>query len=383
MHRTAKGWICASIAAILAGCGGANANTGEGEHPVKPLGTLPKVSVNAKKAALGKRLFFDRRLSGDAAIACADCHQPEKGFSDGLALSKAYPGTDGFRNTPTVINAVHKKSWFHDGRIGTNLNDVTRESITEDYFMNMDMRLMQERVKQDPIYLKMFKDAGYGEPSNGKVRKAIPEYLKSLTSRNAPYDTGNMTASAKNGERLFSGKAGCVQCHNGPLASDGKMHNVGVPVNQAIFNEPLRSVTFVAFNLFMGNENVMNLKRDVGAHVQHHYADGRNVGAFMTPSLRELAYTAPYMHNGMLKTLADVVAFYNAGGGNDPNQDPLLRPLNLSADEQADLVAFLKALSGDPLTTTAHVWDEDSSKKGFQKPPLTYTAIENWRNVAN
>ena len=384
MRRTARGWIYASLAAILAGCGGASAGTaGGGGESSASLGTLPAVSVNAKKAELGKRLFFDRRLSGDAAISCADCHQPEKGFSDGLALSKLYPGTDGFRNTPTVINAVHKKSWFHDGRLGTNLNDVTRESITEDYFMNMDMRLMQERLKQDPLYVKMFKDAGYGEPSNGSVRKAIPEYLKSLTSRNAPFDTGKMSSAAKKGEALFTGKAGCVRCHNGSLASDGKMHNLGVPENQAIFNEPLRSVAFVAFNFFMGNENVMNLKRDVGAHVQHHYADGRNIGAFMTPSLRELTYTAPYMHNGMLKSLESVVAFYNAGGGKDANKDPMIRPLNLSSSEQSDLVAFLKSLSGDPLTTTAHVWDEDTSKAGFQKPPLTYTAIENWRNVPN
>jgi len=155
--------------------------------------------VNAKQAALGKRLFFDKRLSGDIAISCATCHIPEKGFSDGLALSKAYPGSNGFRNTPTLINTGLKAAWFHDGRLGTNLNDVTREMITETYMMNMDMRLMQERVKQDPVYVKMFKDAGLGEPSNGGVRKAIPQYLKTLTSRGSPFDKGKMSASAKRG----------------------------------------------------------------------------------------------------------------------------------------------------------------------------------------
>jgi cytochrome c peroxidase len=147
-------------------------------------------------AELGKRLFFDKRLSGDAALSCASCHIPEKGFADGLPLSKAYPGSEGFRNTPTLINTARKAAWFHDGRIGTNLNDVTREMITESYLMNMDMRLMQERLKQDPVYVEMFEKAGLGEPSNGGARKAIPEYLKTLTSRGAPFDLNEMVPAA-------------------------------------------------------------------------------------------------------------------------------------------------------------------------------------------
>ena len=197
------------------------------------FGPVNQVEVDAKKAALGKRLFFDPRLSGDAAISCSTCHIPAKGFSDGLPLSKAYPGSDGFRNTPTLINAAQKSAWFHDGRLGTNLNDVTRESITETYSMNMDMRLMQERIKQDPVYVKMFKDAGYGEPSNGSVRKAIPEYLKTLTSRGSRrYDTGKMSKAAQRGFALFKGKAKCCdQCHSGSLFSDDMPHNTGVPEN--------------------------------------------------------------------------------------------------------------------------------------------------------
>ena len=139
--------------------------------------------------------------------------------------------------------------------------------------MNMDMRIMQERVKQDPLYIKMFEEAGMGEPSNGKVRKLIPEYLKTLTSRNVPYDQGRMDGPAKRGEELFAGKAGCVQCHSGPLFSDGQAHNLGVPENRDIYREPLRHITFVAFNMFMGNENYMNLRRDPGAHVITHYAE--------------------------------------------------------------------------------------------------------------
>jgi cytochrome c peroxidase len=339
------------------------------------FGSVEPIEVDAKKAELGKRLFFDKRLSGDVALSCATCHIPDKGFGDGLALSKAYPGSEGFRNTPTLINVAHKGTWFHDGRLGTNLNDVTREMLTETYLMNMDMRLMQERLKQDPVYVQMFDEAGYGEPSNGSVRKAIPEYLKTLTSRNAPVDTGTMSDAAQNGLDLFTGKAGCVACHSGPLYTDEKPHNIGVPENPEIWNDPRRHITFATFGIFMGIENYMNIRRDPGAHVRTHKADGTDIGKFMTPTLRELKQTAPYMHNGTVATLAEVVAFYNDGGGADPNKDPLIKPLGLSREEQADLVAFLEALSGDALTGPEHVWGE--------KIPANYEPIDNWVEVRN
>ena len=355
---------------VLSGVAVASATaSADGFGPIK----APK--VNAKKAALGKRLFFDPRLSGDAAISCATCHIPAKGFGDGLALSKAYPGSDGFRNTPTLINTAQKAAWFHDGRLGTNLNDVTRESITETYSMNMDMRLMQERIKQDPIYVKMFKDAGYGEPSNGSVRKAIPEYLKTLTSRGAPFDTGKMTDAAKRGFELFKGKAGCAACHSGNRFTDDQPHNTGVPNNPEIWKNPLRHLTYVTFGLFQGIENIMNIRRDVGAHIRSHKANGTDIGKFMTPTLRELKQTAPYMHNGMIKTLKDVVDFYNNGGGNDVNKDPRIKPLGLSKEERANLVAFLESLSGKPLTGSQHVWKD--------KIDVNYKPIKDWLKQRN
>jgi cytochrome c peroxidase len=292
-----------------------------------------------------------------------------------LALSKAYPGSEGFRNTPTLINAAHKAAWFHDGRLGTNLNDVTREMITETYLMNMDMRLMQERLKQDPIYVKMFKEAGYGEPSNGSVRKAIPEYLKTLTSRGAPFDSDTMFDDAKAGFELFKGKAGCATCHSGPRFTDDKPHNTGVPDNPDIWADPLRHVTFVTYAKFMGIENYMNIRRDPGANLRTHKQDGSDIGKFMTPTLRELEFTAPYMHNGMFKTLEAVVAFYNKGGGGDVNKDRAMRPLDLSAQERSDLVAFLVALSGVQLTGDAFVW------KGKIDP--NYKPIANWLKTRN
>jgi cytochrome c peroxidase len=339
------------------------------------LGPLPQLKVDQAKAALGKRLFFDQRLSGDTVISCATCHQPDNGFSSKQALSPGYPGNGHFRNAPTLINVAYKKRWMHDGRLGTNLNDVTREMITEDYLMNMDMRLMQERIKQDPVYVQMFEAAGYGEPSNGSVRKAIPEYLKTLTSRNAPFDRNKLGSSATNGMKLFKGQAGCTQCHTGPLLSDGQLHNTGVPENLDIFLDPKNHQAFLAYNMFMGTENYMNLKRDLGGHVIQKKADKSDAGTFMTPTLRELKYTAPYMHNGTFKSLEAVVAFYNQGGGEDRNKDPRLKPLQLNKQQQTDLVNFLKALSGDPLTSEQHVYQDTKSYR--------YQVIQNWKQARN
>ena len=361
--------------ALFAGLIGTTALSGVVVAGENGHGPVKMIKVDAKKAALGKRLFFDKKLSGDSAISCASCHQPDKAFTDGLALSKAYPGSKGFRNTPTLMNTAVRKSWFHDGRLGTNLNDVTREMITEDYIMNMDMRLMQERIKQDPVYVKMFKDAGYGEPSNGSVRKAIPEYLKTLTSRNSPFDAGKMSDAAKRGYGLFNGKAGCASCHSGENFTDYKPYNQGVPENPEIWSDPMRHMTYVAFGMFMGIENIMNIRRDVGAHIRSHKADRSDVGTFITPSLRELKYTAPYMHNGMFKSLFEVVSFYNQGGGQDKNKNPGMKPLNLTFGEQQDLVAFLESLSGDVLNTADHVWKD--------KIPDNYATIKNWRKVKN
>lgn len=335
---------------------------------------LPPMSINTAKAELGKRLFFDTRLSGDDSISCSSCHIPENGFSYPEPLSPAYTGSDGFRNAPTLINTAYKEVWFHDGRIGTNLNDVVRENITEDWLMNMDMRLMQERLKQDPIYVEMFKAANLGEPSNGGVRKALPEYLKTLTSKNVPFDKGELSDLAIQGEKLFKGKAGCSQCHSGALFTDGKAHNTGVPENHEIFLDPMRHQSFLAYNMFMGVQDYLTLKRDVGAHVQTHKADASDRGKFITPTLRELTQTAPYMHNGMLATLEDVVEFYNQGGGKDSNKDSRLTTLSLTEKEKKALVAFLESLSGDHLTGEKYEWlDYD----------FGYEYTEDWPNARN
>ena len=261
---------------------------------------------------------------------------------------------------------------MHDGRLGTNLNDVTREMITETYLMNMDMRIMQERLKQDPVYVEMFQAAGKGEPSNGGARSAIEAFLKTIVSRGAPVDTGELSAAAERGQGLFEGKAGCAACHAGPRYTDDKPYNTGVPDNPGIWADPERHSAFITYAKFMGVENYMNIRRDLGAYVRTRRPGTERT--FLTPSLRELTWTAPYMHNGVFETLEEVVDFYNAGGGDDPLKDPRLKPLGLIASERADLIAFLEALSGESFDTDAYVWREDD---------YDYVLIEDWRNVPN
>lgn len=334
--------------------------------PIKPMDVKPAL------AELGKRMFYDTRLSGDATLACASCHQPDKAFTDGLALSAAYTGAAHFRNTPTLANVGYRAAWMHDGRLGTNLNDVARGMITETYLMNMDMRIMQERMKQDPVYVTMFKAAGMSEPSNGGARNALQAFMQTIVSRGAPIDTGTLSAAARRGKGLFEGKAGCVSCHTGARFTDDTPHNTGVPDNPAIWANAERHSAFVTYAKFMGVENYMNLRADLGAYIRSHDAAAKR--SFLTPTLRELTWTAPYMHNGVFATLADVVDFYDAGGGDDPLKDRRLRPLGLVPSEKADLIAFLEALSGDSFDIDTYVWREDDYE---------YALIENWRNTTN
>ncbi|MEM8812268.1 MAG: cytochrome c peroxidase [Pseudomonadota bacterium] len=362
--------VALTRAVVLCLAGFTLANPGEAGAQ-EPAGLNP-IEVKPEVAALGKRLFYDTRLSGDTTLSCASCHQPDKAFTDGEALSAAYSGAAHFRNTPTLANVGHRSAWMHDGRLGTNLNDVTREMITETYLMNMDMRIMQERLKQDPVYVEMFKAAGKGEPSNGGARSAIQAFVQTITSNGAPIDSGTLSAGAQRGQGLFEGKAGCAACHSGTRFTDDKPYNTGVPDNPEIWADPERHSAFVTYAKFMGVENYMNIRDDLGAYVRTHNPD--MAGSFLTPTLRELTWTAPYMHNGVFETLDEVVDFYDAGAGDDPRKDQRLKPLGLIPSEKADLIEFLKALSGESFDTDRYVWrDEDYG----------YTTIEDWRDVPN
>jgi len=314
------------------------------------LAPLPEPKFNAAMAEMGRFLFFDERLSGDAALSCATCHDPKKGWSDGLPLSKAYPASEYFRNSPTLLNSGFKKRFMWDGRLdGADMGTLVRDMITESHTMNMDGRLMQERLKQVPEYNEMWQKFRKDDINGMRVFNVVGEFVKSIVSVNAPIDKflkgdqGALSSTQRDGYALFKGKANCVSCHNGPLGSDGNLHRTGVPENPAVTAEPLRHITMLRHYSTSGMPNYMNTHADVGSYAITKNA--KDKGKFATPSLRDLKYTAPYMHNGMFKTLDEVVEFYSKGGGAGAE----LKPLNLSDAEKRALVAFLESLSGDPV----------------------------------
>jgi cytochrome c peroxidase len=340
---------------IGAGLGGVEAQA------VRPLGPLPPVPVPADnpmspvKVELGRMLFWDDRLSGDVSSGCVVCHNPEQGWGDGGDLSRGYPGTSHWRNSQTVLNAAYYAKLFWAGEV-TSLESQAVSAATGNVAGNGDTVMLEERLRQVPEYVKRFKEVfGVERPMIHLAWMAIAAFERTLVSRPEQvafdrYARGDQTAlspAARRGLTLFQGKAGCISCHHGPLASDESYHNLGVPENPTFKSDALRQITLRYQHVIRGvPESVYRVAdRDLGLYYTTKRDEDR--GKFRTPSLRELKYTAPYMHNGVFRTLEDVVAFYDRGGGEDPNKSKLMRPLGLTAQEQADLVAFLLSLSSD------------------------------------
>lgn len=305
--------------------------------------------VDPALAELGRHLFFDPRLSGDGGRSCASCHEPARGWADGLPLSRGYNGSEHFRNAPGLLSVRLKPALAWDGRLaGSDLGAAVREMITEAHFMNADLNLIQERVRQLPRLMQLWR-AAYGahsQPQAAQVPQAIAAYLQTLDAAPTAVDRAlrgeavALPAAVREGLELFHGKAGCVRCHSGPLGSDGRAHRLGVADAEALASDALRQITLLRYHGTMGLADAMNERRDVGAYTVSKSPADR--GRFVTPSLRGLAHTAPYMHNGTLATLDEVVAFHAGGGG--PGSE--LAPVKLNARERGALVALLRALSG-------------------------------------
>ncbi|MFH2203261.1 MAG: cytochrome c peroxidase [Elusimicrobiota bacterium] len=307
---------------------------GDAQSPERSAG---EYAAPDDEAGLGRLLFFDRRLSGNSGISCATCHIPEQAYSDGLALSAGYPDTRYFRNTPTLLNIAGQKNLYWDGRFSSaDLPSLMRDHISEAHFMNADGRLIVEKLRQAPGYVRAFQKVYGSEPSYSRLLDALGAYVRSLQSAPARYDLylrGDPTAlpaAARRGLALFTGEAGCARCHRGPLLTDDSLHARQVPENPEILKDPLRSITFRRFFKLLGVENYQQLKQDVGLYAVS--KQPRDRGRFKTPSLREVARTAPYMHNGICETLDEAVAFENP---------------NLSKRQRRDIVAFLETLSSE------------------------------------
>jgi cytochrome c peroxidase len=284
----------------------------------------PENPITQEKTALGRRLFFETRLSGDGRTSCATCHQPSRRFTDGRRLPRGVFGREGQRNTPSILNRAYGRFAFWDGRAET-LEDQVRAALTGDRDLGLSLDEAVARLSRDAEYSRAFRTA-FGEPVTApRIAQAVATFVRTQLSGNSRFDrflTGDvraLRADERRGLEVFSGRARCARCHAGPLLSDESFHNTGVEWHEARFVDPGRAAV-------TGSE--------------------RDRGAFKTPSLREVARTAPYMHDGSLARLDEVIEFYDRGGRQNPNLDADIRPLNLARDEKAALLAFLRSLNG-------------------------------------
>jgi cytochrome c peroxidase len=311
----------------------------KGPTPYKltfPLGlsaesaVIPKDNpLTVEKIKLGKRIYFDKQLSIDRTLSCASCHIPEKGFADPNQFSSGVGGKKGGRQAPTVINRVFSARQFWDGRA---------ESLEQQALGPMQNPIEMAMPSIDEVIGRLKADAGYvaefqaafppeGSITAGNVAKAIASFERTVLSGNSPFDRfqagdrSAMSEAAQRGYALFKDekKGNCETCHASFNFTDENYNNLGVGMAAA--------------------------KPDMGR-----YAETRlegHQGAFKTPTLREIASTAPYMHDGSQKTLEEVVEFYNKGGHRNKWLSTKVKPLRLTKQEQQDLVEFLKALSGE------------------------------------
>ncbi len=322
--------------------------------PLSPVPIPRDNPQSSEKIELGKKLFFDRRLSGDGTMSCATCHDPEQAFTDGLELSLSYPTTRNWRNSPTLINAAYHSTLFHDGR-ARSLEEQALFPLMSAFEMNRNLDFVEEAIRSVPEYVKAFRDVfGDGDTSRLRIAMAIAAFERTLISKNAPLDRylrGDKTAlsrDAKEGMKLFIGKGRCAECHYGAILSDDKFYALNVPENPEQEADPRIGATRRFVAKVYHYEDYRNLKEDPGRYLLSR--DKKDWKAFRTPTLREVSRTAPYMHNGMFKTLDDVIDFFNKGGG--PG-NAALKPLGLNDGEKKKLKQFLvEALTGDPLVIT-------------------------------
>ena len=377
--------------AILSGCESANANKEEmkgsfkgklsvisqtavaanasasGHAPLAVLPDSPPVPGDNKqsqaKVELGKLLFFDPRLGGDASVSCASCHDPSQGWAWAEDLSRGYPGTVHWRNSQSIVNSGYYPGSFWANSV-TSLEAQAPSAAKGGVAGNGENDIMTARLALIPEYRKRFKDVfGDEAPRIKNAWRAIASFERTINQTDTPLDRflkGDKKALSEEqvrGKALFEGKAGCIQCHNGALASNMEMYNIGVPPAKRWEEDSLAQITF-RFELYAKGSNeelYRTAKADPGA-----YFRGKNkwdLGKFRTPSLRYTKYTAPYMHNGAFYTLEEVVDFYNKGGmdedgrttGWPKTKSKMIKPLGLSDTEKADLVAFLDAFSGEEI----------------------------------
>lgn len=370
--RTPSG-VALSLAVLLwVHEGHAAPETQSSAPPPSPLPSgvslvLWKLSVPASAAptpervALGEKLFNDKRLSLDDSTSCATCHDPNKGFTDGKAVSEGVKGQKGMRNSPTVLNALFNASQFWDGRSST-LEDQAKLPILNPVEMAMPSpEAVVTKLRGIPEYVTAFQAVFKRDITYDDLASAIAAFERTQFSGNARFDrfihgeSKALNASELRGWALFNGKARCNSCHAGnavsPLFSDQKFHNIGVAAHKQDFPQLAREGVKV---VRLGDEKQID-----ELALQTRFSElGRflvtkqenDVGAFKTPTLRNIGITGPYMHDGSLTTLWDVMDHYNKGGVANPYLDGGMQRLGLTEPEIDDLVAFLFTLTDERFT---------------------------------
>jgi len=319
---------------------------------------IPKNNLQTvEKISLGAKLFNDKRLSADGTVSCASCHHENKAFTDGLDVSMGIQQKKGFRNAPTVVNAAFYEHLFVDGRahsleeqaLGPLLSSVEHGLKDKQHIVNI--------VKVDPEYKKLFTQVfGTSDILITEIAQAIASFERTLISGNSSFDRylfgrnyQELTESEAQGMRLFRRKGNCSNCHEiggkSALFMDNRFYNLGVGferVNGEIeeFVAEIRSGESPN-DVSLSDEQRAELGRFNATHV---IAD---IGKFKTPTLRNIALTAPYMHDGSMQTLEEVVEYYDKGGKKNPYLDSAIFPLHFTDEEKRDLVAFLKALTSE------------------------------------
>ncbi|MEO8026190.1 MAG: cytochrome-c peroxidase [Bryobacteraceae bacterium] len=315
------------LAAVLL----AQAAEAPGTATVKiPLGLLPiefpaDNPYTPEKAELGKLLYFDQRLSLDDNISCATCHTPKFAFTDGARTSAGIHGANGRRSAPTVINRAYSLAQFWDGRAAT-LEEQAKGPIENPIEMGHTHAACVSKIRAIPGYAALFEKVyGTRDISIDHIVKAIATFERTVLSGDSPYDrykAGDkkaMSPAQIRGLKVFLNKGKCDACHEGINFTSNSYHNLGVNIDQP--------------NPDVGRFEVTK--------------DPADWGAFKTPTLRDVSRTGPYMHDGSMKTLEDVVEFYDKGGTANKNLDEKMKRLKLTADEKKDLVYFLHALDGN------------------------------------
>lgn len=286
------------------------------------LGDVPVPADNPmtdEKVELGKTLYFDPRLSGNNVQSCMSCHAQGAGYGDGMAKFVGFEGVNGARNSPTIINSGYYQENFWDGRAGS-LEEQALGPIQSKVEMNQNLDELVTEINAVPTYVDQFNTVFNDKISADNIAKAIAAFERTIVISDTAFDRylqgedDAISAEAKEGMKLFAGKASCISCHAGPLLSDHNYHNLGMSGDDGRFA-------------------VTNKEEDKGK--------------FRTSGLRGVGHTAPFMHDGSLETLKDVVQYYNVGGGDHENKSDLVKPLNLTEKEVDALVAFLESLSGE------------------------------------